>query len=99
MDLSELQGLRIQELSELAKSLKISDDISGLNKQELTVKILRSGKIVSFKILACVPLPQPGGPINTITIYFYKFYFYLIIFHIEMKIIVFVSVKRNPLQQ
>ena len=42
MDLSELQGLRIQELSELAKSLKISDDISGLNKQELTVKILEA---------------------------------------------------------
>ncbi len=42
MDLSELQGLRIKELSELAKSLKISDDISGLNKQELTVKILEA---------------------------------------------------------
>ena len=42
MDLSELQGLRIQELSELAKTLKISDDISGLNKQELTVKILEA---------------------------------------------------------
>ena len=28
MDLSELQALRIQELAELAKSLKISDDIS-----------------------------------------------------------------------
>ena len=40
MDLSELQALRIQELAEMAKSLKISDDISGLNKQELTVKIL-----------------------------------------------------------
>ncbi len=42
MDLSELQALRIQELAELAKSLKISDDISGLNKQELTVKILEA---------------------------------------------------------
>ena len=28
MDLSELQALRIQELAEMAKSLKISDDIS-----------------------------------------------------------------------
>ena len=28
--------------AELAKSLKISDDISGLNKQELTVKILEA---------------------------------------------------------
>ena len=42
MDLSELQALRIQELAEMAKSLKISDDISGLNKQELTVKILEA---------------------------------------------------------
>ena len=42
MDLSELQALRIQELSELAKSLNIADSISGLNKQELTVKILEA---------------------------------------------------------
>jgi transcription termination factor Rho len=42
MDLSELQALRIQELSELAKSLNIADNISGLNKQELTIKILEA---------------------------------------------------------
>ena len=42
MDLSELQALRIQELSELAKTLNIDDDISGLNKQELTLKILEA---------------------------------------------------------
>ena len=42
MDLSELQSLRIQELSELAKNLKIDDDISRLNKQELIVKILEA---------------------------------------------------------
>ncbi len=42
MDLSELQALRIQELSELAKELDIADDISGLNKQELTLKILEA---------------------------------------------------------
>ena len=42
MDLSELQSLRIQELSELAKTLNIDDDISGLNKQELTLKILEA---------------------------------------------------------
>ena len=42
MDLSELQGLRIQELSELAKKLNIDDDLSGLNKQELTLKILEA---------------------------------------------------------
>jgi len=42
MDLSELQSLRIQELSELARNLNIDDDISRLNKQELIVKILEA---------------------------------------------------------
>jgi len=42
MDLSELQALRIKELADLAKKLNISDNISGLNKQELTVKILEA---------------------------------------------------------
>ena len=42
MDLSELQALRIQELSELAKTLNIGDDISGLNKQALIFKILEA---------------------------------------------------------
>ena len=42
MDLSELQALRVKELSELAKTLDIGDDISGLNKQALTVKILEA---------------------------------------------------------
>jgi len=42
MDLSELQALRIQELSELAKTLNIGDDIAGLNKQALIVKILEA---------------------------------------------------------
>ena len=42
MDLTELQALRIQELSELAKTLNIGDDISGLNKQALIVKILEA---------------------------------------------------------
>ena len=42
MDLSELQSLRIQELSELARNLKIDDDISRLNKQALIVKILEA---------------------------------------------------------
>ena len=42
MDLSELQALRIQELSELAKTLNIGDDISGLNKQALIVTILEA---------------------------------------------------------
>ena len=42
MDLSELQSLRIQELSELARNLNLDDDISRLNKQELIVKILEA---------------------------------------------------------
>ena len=39
MDLNELQALRIKELSELAQSLNVNGVISGLNKQELIVKI------------------------------------------------------------
>ena len=42
MDLNELQALRIQELSELAQSLNVNGVISGLNKQELIVKILEA---------------------------------------------------------
>ena len=42
MDLNELQVLRIQELSELAQSLNVNGVISGLNKQELIVKILEA---------------------------------------------------------
>ena len=39
MNVNELQQLKIQELAELAAKLKI-DSYSGLNKQELIVKIL-----------------------------------------------------------
>ena len=48
MDLSELQALRIQELAEMAKSLNISDDISGLNKQEREhfMKVARDMRMV-----------------------------------------------------
>ena len=42
MDLNELQALRIKELSELAQSLNVNGVISGLNKQELIVKILEA---------------------------------------------------------
>ena len=42
MNLNELQALRIKELSELAQNLNINDRISGLNKQELIVKILEA---------------------------------------------------------
>ena len=40
MDLNELQSLTISELTKLAQKLKIEDGVAGLNKQELTVKIL-----------------------------------------------------------
>ena len=40
MDLNELQSLNISELTKLAQKLKIEDGVAGLNKQELTVKIL-----------------------------------------------------------
>ena len=42
MDLNELQALRIKELSELAQNLNVNGVISGLNKQELIVKILEA---------------------------------------------------------
>ena len=42
MDLNELQALRIKELSELAQILNIYGGISGLNKQELIVRILEA---------------------------------------------------------
>ena len=42
MDLNELQSLGIRELAEYASQLKIEGGISGLNKQELTVKIMET---------------------------------------------------------
>ena len=42
MDLNELQALRFKELSELAQNLNINGGISGLNKQELIVRILEA---------------------------------------------------------
>ncbi len=56
MNLNELQTLRIKELSELAQNLNINGGISGLNKQELIVKILeaqaeKEGKIFARGIL------------------------------------------------
>ena len=42
MDLNELQSLGIRELTEYAVQLKIGGGISGLNKQELTVKIMEA---------------------------------------------------------
>ena len=42
MDLNELQSLQIRELAELAQKLNIKGGVSGLNKQELTVRILEA---------------------------------------------------------
>ena len=42
MDLNELQSLQIRELAELAQKLNIEGGVSGLNKQELTVRILKA---------------------------------------------------------
>ncbi len=41
MDVNELQSLKIKDLTKLAKDLKI-ESISGLNKQELVVQILKA---------------------------------------------------------
>lgn len=42
MNLNELQSLHIRELTELANNLNIEGDIAGLNKQELTLRILEA---------------------------------------------------------
>ena len=42
MDLNQLQSLGIRELSELASNLAIDGGVAGLNKQELTVRILEA---------------------------------------------------------
>ena len=42
MNLNELQSLNIRELNELAQKLSIQGGASGLNKQELIVKILEA---------------------------------------------------------
>jgi len=41
MDINELQSLKVKDLTKLAKDLKI-ENISGLNKQELVVQILKA---------------------------------------------------------
>ena len=42
MNLNELQVLRIKELSELAQDLNVNGGVSGLNKQELIIRILEA---------------------------------------------------------
>ena len=52
MDLNELQSLGIRELTEYADQLKIEGGISGLNKQELTVKIMEAQAIKEGSVIA-----------------------------------------------
>ncbi|MAV70408.1 MAG: transcription termination factor Rho [Candidatus Marinimicrobia bacterium] len=52
MDLNELQSLGIRELTEYAGQLKIEGGISGLNKQELTVKIMEAKAIKEGNVIA-----------------------------------------------
>ena len=42
MNLNELQALNIRELNELATKLGLTGGVSGLNRQELIVKILET---------------------------------------------------------
>ena len=53
MNLNELQSLHIKELTELAKKLNIDDNIAGLNKQELTIKILEANAKKENAFFAC----------------------------------------------
>lgn len=51
MDVNELQSLKIKDLTKLAKDLKI-EGISGLNKQELIVQILKAEEQKDDKLFA-----------------------------------------------
>ena len=53
MNLNELRSLPIKELTKLAHELNISDNIVGLNKQELTVKILEANAKKENAFSAC----------------------------------------------
>ena len=62
MNLNELQSLNIRELNELAQKLSIQGGISGLNKQELIVKILETHakKDNSFSSRGVLEVMQDG---------------------------------------
>ena len=62
MNLNELQSLNIRELNELAQKLSIQGGISGLNKQELIVKILETHakKDNSFSARGVLEVMQDG---------------------------------------
>ena len=62
MNLNELQSLDIRELNELAQKLSIQGGVSGLNKQELIVKILETHakKDNSFSARGVLEVMQDG---------------------------------------
>ena len=62
MNLNELQSLNIRELNELAQKLSIQGGASGLNKQELIVKILETHakKDNSFSARGILEVMQDG---------------------------------------
>jgi len=62
MNLNELQSLNIRELNELAQKLSIKGGASGLNKQELIVKILETHakKDNSFSARGVLEVMQDG---------------------------------------
>ena len=62
MNLNELQSLNIRELNELAQKLSIQGGVSGLNKQELIVKILETHakKDNSFPARGVLEVMQDG---------------------------------------
>ena len=62
MDLNELQSLHIRELTELAQKLDIEGGVAGLNKQELTVRILEANakKDGSFSACGVLEVMQDG---------------------------------------
>jgi transcription termination factor Rho len=62
MDLNELQSLGIRKLTELAEKLKVEGGVTGLNKQELTVKILEANakKEGSFSARGVLEVMQDG---------------------------------------
>ena len=62
MDLNELQSLGIRKLTELAEELKVEGGVTGLNKQELTVKILEANakKEGSFSARGVLEVMQDG---------------------------------------
>ena len=62
MNLNELQSLNIRELNEVAQKLSIQGGVSGLNKQELIVKILETHakKDNSFSARGVLEVMQDG---------------------------------------